>query len=110
MALRKLAFSSASLQKTLWRVVVITYFRFAARQKGGLAEGQYVELEGIEPSSAKGLQPAIRPFPIYDLTAVIPSGPLSKAPLPDLSLMSAVFRAVSGLSLRSFTASVAGLQ
>jgi hypothetical protein len=34
-----------------------------------------VELEGIEPSSAKGLQPAIRPFPIHDLTAVVRSGP-----------------------------------
>jgi len=41
-------------------------------------ENPYVELEGIEPSSDEGLQPAIRPFPIHDLTAVVPSGPLSK--------------------------------
>jgi len=69
-----------------------------------------VELEGIEPSSAKRLPPVIRPFPDYGSTAAVPPGRVSLRPPPDLSPMSTVFLVVSGLSLPSSTASVAGLQ
>ena len=58
---------------------------------------QYVELEGIEPSSAKGLQPAIRPFPIHCLTAAVRLGPL------DRSLAAGSFSDVSGLSRRQWS-------
>ena len=57
----------------------------------------YVELEGIEPSSAKGLQPAIRPFPIRYLTAVAPLGRV------DRSLAAGSFSDVSGLSRRQWS-------
>ena len=69
-----------------------------------------VELGGIEPPSARWLPNLLRPFPTLQLTAAEPAGRLTpKGPLPGLSLASAVFLAVSGLSLRSTPTSVAGL-
>jgi len=38
-----------------------------------------VELEGIEPSSAEGWPPALRPFPISPLTAMAVTGHLRVA-------------------------------
>ena len=70
-----------------------------------------MELGGIEPPSARWSPNLLRPFPTSQLTAAEPAGrPAPKGPLPGLSPASAVFHAVSGLSLRSSTASVAGLQ
>jgi hypothetical protein len=70
-----------------------------------------VELGGIEPPSAEWSPNPLRPFPTSQLTAAEPAGRLvPKDPLSGLSLTSAVFHAVSGLSLRSTHASVAGLR
>lgn len=69
-----------------------------------------VELGGIEPPSARWSSTLLRPFPTSQLTAAEPAGrPTPKGPLPGLSPVSAVFHAVSGLSLRSTPTSVAGL-
>jgi len=69
-----------------------------------------VELAGIEPASVERSTHTLRPFPRIWLTVVIPPGQTSPKALPSrLSLKSAVFLAVSGLSLRSITTSVAGL-
>ncbi len=69
-----------------------------------------VELGGIEPPSARWSPNLLRPFPTSQLTAAEPAGrPAPRGPLPGLSPASAVFHAVSGLSLRSTPTSVAGL-
>lgn len=69
-----------------------------------------VELGGIEPPSARWSPNLLRPFPTSQLTAAEPAGRSApRGPLPGLSPASAVFRAVSGLSLRSTPTSVAGL-
>jgi len=70
-----------------------------------------VELEGIEPSSAERSPHLIRPFLYRGLDGYRTdrsAGP--EGPPPGLSPMSAFFHAVSGLSLLSTTASVAGLR
>ena len=71
-----------------------------------------VELEGIEPSSVERLPAALRPFPCLRLYGCRPagSGEHARCSPPGLSPRSAVFHAVSGLSLPSSTASVAGLR
>lgn len=75
-------------------------------------EDGVVELEGIEPSSAKRSTSALRPFPRSRHYGWRTAGSEEHAGCspPGLSLGSAVFPAVSGLSLRSAAASVAGLQ
>jgi hypothetical protein len=71
-----------------------------------------LELGGIEPPSAKRSTSALRPFPRSRHYGWRTAGSEDHArwPPPSLSSMPAVFPAVSGLSLRSAAASVAGLQ
>jgi hypothetical protein len=76
-----------------------------------VVELEVVELEGIEPSSAKRSLNALRPFPFCGLNGYRADGSVEpEGSPPSLSSMSAVFHAVSGLSLPSTTASVAGLR
>jgi hypothetical protein len=71
-----------------------------------------LELGGIEPPCLKRSTAALRPFPRSRRYGWRTAGSVGHArcPPPSLSSMPAVFPAVSGLSLRSATASVAGLQ
>ena len=70
-----------------------------------------MELEGIEPSSAERSPGVIRPFPSCGLDGYRAHGWVEpEGSPPGLSPMSAFFHAVSGLSLPSTTASVAGLR
>ena len=71
-----------------------------------------VELGGIEPPSARWSPDPIRPFLHSGLDGYRTgrSAEITRISPPGLSPMSAVFHAVSGLSLRSIPASVAGLR
>ena len=73
------------------------------------AEHPVVELGGIEPPSARWLPNLLRPFPTLPLNSCGTGGSADLRQLPGLSPTSAVFHAVSGLSLRSIPTSVAGL-
>jgi len=75
-------------------------------------ERMFVELGGIEPPSARWSPTSIRPFLHCGLEGYRTgrSAGSARKPPPGLSPMSAVFLAVSGLSLRSTHASVAGLR
>ncbi len=59
-----------------------------------------VELEGIEPSSARRLTTALRPFPRRAVTAGSLPGQVGLRPPLRLSGTSVVFLTVSGLSRR----------
>lgn len=77
----------------------------AARIEGAKAPGfrltaKIVELEGIEPSSAEGLQPAIRPFPCSRLYSCLIAGS-NRTGKPALTAGS--FSDVSGLSRRQWS-------
>ena len=67
---------------------------------GCLATSHFVELEGIEPSSARQLTTALRPFPRRAVTAGSLPGQVGLRPPLRLSGMSVVFPTVSVLSRR----------
>ena len=71
-----------------------------------------MELGGIEPPSAVGKTFTLRPFPsVWLAVATLPGQAGHEDPAAGSILrVSAFFRAVSGLSLRSTIASVAGLR
>ena len=87
----------------------MSIFRFLLEHR--LIFFDMVELGGIEPPSASDSPSVIRPFPRSGFTvATLPGQDRSRRPIPPvLSPVSAVFHAVSGLSLLSTTTSVARL-